>query len=445
MQGPMGPPGAPGSAGPPGSGYKATSATSLAIASSGSVTFTLVETNLAYTAGNRVRAASASAPSNYMEGVVTSFSGGALQVALDRSVGTGTFASWNIGLVGDPGPTGAQGAAGAAGATGATGPQGPAGATGAQGPAGAQGPSGAAGYLASSSTSQAVSTGSKTFATQAGLAYTPGTRMRIASAGTPGAWMEGAVTAYDGVGNLTLSVDSIGTAGTFADWNFSVAGQPGIGIPGGGATAAVLTKNSAANYDASWQPPASGAWTTGDVKLTFKTTADPGWLMMNDQTIGDAASGATYANNAAQALFALFYNNCADADVPVQTSTGGATTRSSLGTAAAAWAAHARLVLPKALGRELAVAGAGSGLTARPLGSNTGVESRAQALAEMPSHSHSSGGTYPWGLTDGATQVGAGAGYFALVTYSYNTGSAGSSTPGSIVSPRFHLNVMVCL
>ena len=34
------------------------------------------------------------------------------------------------------------------------------------------------------------------------------------------------------------------------------------------------------------------AFTTGDIKLTLKTTADAGWAMFNDGTIGDASSGA---------------------------------------------------------------------------------------------------------------------------------------------------------
>ena len=39
------------------------------------------------------------------------------------------------------------------------------------------------------------------------------------------------------------------------------------------------------------------AFTTGDVKQTFKTIADPGWVMMNDGSIGDGSSGATTRAN----------------------------------------------------------------------------------------------------------------------------------------------------
>jgi hypothetical protein len=46
---------------------------------------------------------------------------------------------------------------------------------------------------------------------------------------------------------------------------------------------------------------ADTGFSTGDAKITLKTTADPGWLIMNDGTIGSASSGATYQNANAQA------------------------------------------------------------------------------------------------------------------------------------------------
>ena len=61
-----------------------------------------------------------------------------------------------------------------AGATGPTGPTGPAGATGATGAAGA-------GYLATSTSSVAIGTGTKTFTTQGGLAYLPGDYVRVSA------------------------------------------------------------------------------------------------------------------------------------------------------------------------------------------------------------------------------------------------------------------------
>lgn len=111
--------------GSPGPGYRASSTTNLATAASGSVTFT-VTTNLAYSAGARIRATSAGT-GEWMEGVVSAYAGDQLTVALDLCSGSATHADWNINLAGQ------RGATGAIGPTGATGPTGPTGATGATG------------------------------------------------------------------------------------------------------------------------------------------------------------------------------------------------------------------------------------------------------------------------------------------------------------------------
>lgn len=78
-----------------------------------------------------------------------------------------------------------------------------------------------------SATSTAIGTGSKAFTTQRGLAYTPGCRVRIASAANPTTkYMEGVVTAYSGT-TLTVTIDTIASSGTYTDWEFSIAGNPG--------------------------------------------------------------------------------------------------------------------------------------------------------------------------------------------------------------------------
>ena len=101
---PAGPDGATGPAGP---GYVATSTSSQTIGNSGTKTFT-VQSGLAYTAGARVRAADASNPStNWMEGVVTSYSGTTLVFTADKKLGSGTLTNWTINLTGQPGADGA--------------------------------------------------------------------------------------------------------------------------------------------------------------------------------------------------------------------------------------------------------------------------------------------------------------------------------------------------
>jgi microcystin-dependent protein len=129
-------------------------------------------------------------------------------------------------------------------------------------------------------------------------------------------------------------------------------------------------------------------FSTGDVKLTLKNTPDSGWLMFNDNTFGSATSGAGVASNATQALFTLFFNNLSDTAAALFTSGGGATTRAAQVSAAAAWAANCRMLLPYTMGRALGVAGAASGLTARALGSVVGEETHLLALSEIPNHNH---------------------------------------------------------
>lgn len=88
-----------------------------------------------------------------------------------------------------------------------------------------------AGYGGSSTTSLTIGTGSKTFnGVGAGLAYQGGNYVRASSAANGANYMEGNVTAYSG-GNLTVNVTAAGGSGTFADWNFAIAGAPGaIGV-----------------------------------------------------------------------------------------------------------------------------------------------------------------------------------------------------------------------
>src|SRR4051812_27150490 len=148
----------------------------------------------------------------------------------------------------------------------------------------------------------------------------------------------------------------------------------------------VGTKDVTNDIPASDHARASTTFTTGDVKLTFKTTADPTWIMLDDGSIGNAASGATTRANAdCAALFALLYGNIVA--LVLQDSAGSTVARGA--SAAADFAANRRLLVPKVLGRSIAVAGAGSGLTARTLGSTAGAETETPTLAKTAAHNHS--------------------------------------------------------
>lgn len=117
----------------------------------GSVSFT-TQAGLNYTIGTRLRAASGANPTvNWMEGIVTFYSGTVLTVAVDTIGGSGSHTDWNIGVAGQVGPQGTAGTNGTNGATGPTGPTGPAGPTGTTGATGPQGPQGIAGNVLNTS------------------------------------------------------------------------------------------------------------------------------------------------------------------------------------------------------------------------------------------------------------------------------------------------------
>jgi hypothetical protein len=176
-------------------------------------------------------------------------------------------------------------------------------------------------------------------------------------------------------------------------------------------------------------------WSTGDVKLTLKTAADSGWVLMDDGTIGNAASGGTTRANAdTEDLFTLLWTNTADAQCPVSSGRGGS--------AAADFAADKTITLPLALGRALAAYGTGSGLTARVLAETLGAETHTLVEAEMPSHFHTitadvgnavgSGGDFPDGNNLAPQALPA-------------SDSKGGDDPHNNMQPTLFLNVMIKL
>jgi hypothetical protein len=107
----------------------------------------LTSSQTAFAVGERVRIAYTVTPTNYVEGIITSFSGTTLVITSDAFGGSGTYTSWNIVAAGNVGATGATGATGPTGTSGAsvTGPTGPTGTAGSSGPTGPTGPAGGGG------------------------------------------------------------------------------------------------------------------------------------------------------------------------------------------------------------------------------------------------------------------------------------------------------------
>lgn len=188
---------------------------------------------------------------------------------------------------------------------------------------------------------------------------------------------------------------------------------------------------------------ATSAFTTGDAKLTFKATADASWIMANDGSIGNASSGATTRANAdTSPLFILLYTNVTS--LILQDSSGSTVARGA--NAAADFGANRRLVIPKTLGRSIASAGAGSGLTSRALGTTAGSETETPTVAKTASHTHTpTGGTVFLGNSNEVGVSDTGGIYFLATASGATTQAAGSGTPLNILDPTTYMNVMIKL
>lgn len=99
----------------------------------------------------------------------------------------------------------------------------------------------------------------------------------------------------------------------------------------------------------------SSAYQTGDIKQSIISTTPPGWLPLDDGTIGDGTSGANYANTNTRSLFITIWDDISAAYCPIYTSAGVITTRGA--TALDDFNAHKRLKLPRGPGHVLGIAG----------------------------------------------------------------------------------------
>jgi len=118
----------------------------------------------------------------------------------------------------------------------------------------------------------------------------------------------------------------------------------------------------------------------------------PGWVIMDDGTIGDASSGAsTRANADCQKLFIQLYNNCADTNAPVS---GGRT-----GNALNDWNAHKRIQLLKSKSTYMY-----NGYGTYALGYKLGSATAGLIVGNMPAHSHTIHSPNA-GITAGSTGI----------------------------------------
>lgn len=293
--------------------------------------------------------------------------------------------------------------------------------------------------------------------------FPPATFLAVGAGGTPPFGQD-----FNGLLKQITLWNRWGSAGGPLPWDSAFSTAIG-GYPQGAIVQALIpgsawistADDNTTNPDiggANWSPYGDS---TGDAKITFKTVADYGWIMATDGTIGNAASNATYANAFAAALFALVWNGITNTNAPLLTSAGAPVARGA--NAAADFAANRQLTLPKELGRSIAIAGAGSGLTAHALGQTDGAESQTIAQANLPavtlnttigagqgSHQHGAAnlGAAQSGGGVSAGSIGPGAGTTSAATLPAMTGNTplgGSGTPLPTIPPRSFWNVMIKL
>jgi hypothetical protein len=170
-----------------------------------------------------------------------------------------------------------------------------------------------------------------------------------------------------------------------------------------------------------------------------------GYLLCNGQTIGNASSGSTRANEDTFDLYKVLWDNINNTDLPILDSDGNPTTRGV--SALDDFNANKRMPLPDLRGRTTVVSGQGASLTNRILGQRVGSETHVLTIAETPSHNHSGGSHNHSGeLISGVTSSGIPAAtgtVFNLVNVPSSgviissNGSGGSHT---IVQPVFVVN-----
>lgn len=167
------------------------------------------------------------------------------------------------------------------------------------------------------------------------------------------------------IGTATLPSVATGTVGPNGDDalqliiqfpinTVTTVGIANVQMQSGDSVSAIIEKSiDDISRGTNYQTPDS-LFETGDVKMTIRNVASRGWLMMNDQTIGNPASNAGFASTSSKALFTALWNNIHSLIyTPMYTSTGAPVV--SFGASAEAdWDANNQLSLTKVLGRVLA-------------------------------------------------------------------------------------------
>lgn len=172
----------------------------------------------------------------------------------------------------------------------------------------------------------------------------------------------------------------------------------------------------------------------GDVKATIRSTSPTGWLLLNGDSIGSAASAADQASDDYEDLFGYFWDSMADTEAAVSGGRGAS--------AAADWAANKTLTMPDARGRAIIGSGTGATLTARTHGDTGGAEDHTLTAAQMPSHAHAITKERKFGSNQGGNP-GWGNDVGDAGNATFTTTTAGSGDAHNNMQPWLALNWIV--
>lgn len=137
-------------------------------------------------------------------------------------------------------------------------------------------------YSATSTTSVAIGTGSKSFTIETGKNFQIGQSVRVASTASPANYMDGQVTAHNnGTGALTVNVTAIGGTGTLAAWTIAL-------LPSGAGSFATLGGAETLTNKTLTTPVLSGT--------ASGTTAGRLGYLSGVVSYGDGAAQRTVAN-----------------------------------------------------------------------------------------------------------------------------------------------------
>lgn len=176
---------------------------------------------------------------------------------------------------------------------------------------------------------------------------------------------------------------------------------------------------------------------TGYVMSGFDISSPPGYVIMNDGTIGsDASTATTRANSDTFPLYNLLYNN-----VTIPSGNTLCVVTGYTGLPVDDYIANRTMQLPIMLGRALCSAGAGAGLSARALGSITGEETHLLTIGEMPNHGHP-GSTVAAGVGAGTTGFSEAN---ATSTHPVSVAPQGGGLPHNNMQPSSFMNFYIKL